>query len=98
MRLFTTLAVPSLDSSFTTRISPISGWLLNDAMHAAITASSFRAGTIAVTEPEAAVGTAATMSGEQGASLVIAYCMRKDRLPGRGNWVSIALAEHRSEN
>src|SRR5213078_2984804 len=98
MRLFTTLAVPSLDSSFTTRISPISGWLLNDAMHAAITASSFRAGTIAVTEPEAAAGAAAPMGGKRWASLVIVYWMRKDCFPIWDNWVSIAFDENRSKN
>src|SRR6266513_1840460 len=98
MRLFTTLAVPSLDSSFTTRISPISGWLSNDAMHAAMTASSFRAGTIAVTEPEAAARAATPIGGKRWASLVIVYGMRKDPFPMRGNWVSIAFDENRSKN
>src|SRR5260370_4731430 len=67
-------------------------------MHAAMTASSFRAGTIAVTEPEAAVGTAALMRGKWWASLVIVYWMRKDRFSIWGDWVSIAFDENRSKN
>src|SRR5205814_4201613 len=80
------------------RISPISGWLAKDTMHAAITASSFRAGTIAVTEPEAAAGAAAPMGGKRWASLVIVYWMRKDCFPIWDNWVSIAFDENRSKN
>src|SRR5260370_2063321 len=67
-------------------------------MHAAMTASSFRAGTIAVAEPEAAVGTAAPVRGKWWASLVIVYWMRKDRFPIWGDWVSIAFDENRSKN
>src|SRR5205085_12174436 len=49
MQLRTTSAVASEDWSFTTRICAISGWCANDSMQAAITASSLRAGTMAVT-------------------------------------------------
>src|SRR5579863_8018247 len=51
-----TCAVPSDDWSFTAMICVISGCATSDSMHAAITASSLRAGTMAVTvvsaEPE----------------------------------------------
>src|SRR6202158_2445906 len=67
-------------------------------MHAAMNASSFRAGTIAVTEPASAVGTAAPMGGKWWASLTLVYWVREDRFPLRGNWVSIAFDEHRSKS
>src|SRR5258706_13506332 len=67
-------------------------------MHAATTASSSRAGTIAVTEPGIAAGMAVPMGGTWWASLGIVYSMRKDRFPFRGGWVSIAFDENPSKN
>jgi hypothetical protein len=54
-------------------------------MHAAMTASSFRAGTMAVTEPAAGASTVVRMEGELRASLTIVYWMRKDGFPICGN-------------
>src|SRR5258705_12044204 len=67
-------------------------------MHAATTASSSRAGTIAVTEPGIAAGMAVPMGGTWWASLGIVYSMRKDRFPFRGGWVSIAFDENPLKN
>ena len=59
-------------------------------MHAAMTASSFRAGTMAVTEPAVGASTAGPMEGELRASLTIVCWMRKDCFP---IW-AIGLAWH----
>src|ERR1700687_390963 len=67
-------------------------------MHAAMTASSSRAGTIAGTEPAVAAGTAVPMEGKLWASLGIVYWMRKDCFPIRAGWVSIAFDENPSKN
>src|SRR5258708_7846332 len=67
-------------------------------MQAAMTDSSFRAGTMAVTEPAVAAVTGVPVAGGLCALVDIFSWMRKGRFPACTDWVSIAFDENPSEN
>src|SRR5260370_22200735 len=76
----------------------ISGWLARDATHAAMTASSFLAGTMAVTEPALVAATKVLLAGGLCASLDIVSWMRRGSFPAEGDCVSIAFDGNAPKN
>src|SRR5260370_33189073 len=80
------------------RISAMSGWFAREPTQAAMTDSSFRAGTIAVTEPAVAAVTGVPVAGGLCALFAIFSWMRNDCFPAWRDWVSIAFDENPSEN
>src|SRR5260370_20502247 len=79
-------------------MSAIAGWLAREAMQAAMTDSSFRAGTMAVTEPAVAAVMGVPVAGGLCALVDIFSWMRKGRFPACTDWVSIAFDENPLEN
>src|SRR5712664_1252323 len=60
-------------------------------MHTAMTASSFRAGTMAVIDHEVSARIGVPLADGLCASLYMVSWMRKGRFPAGGDWVSIAF-------
>src|ERR1700676_131633 len=91
IKLRTISAVLSVDWSFTTIISGISRCSTSDSMHAAMTASSFRAGTMAVIDG----GREAEGGAEFGDYLVTVKSGGKDRFSIPSGEARIAFDEKR---